>query len=698
MKSIKYEQIEKQYNGWVDYYRNNTERGKRFLDFVIANKQWDDDVVDNRENQNKESLTFNQVIKHLRRMQAQIGEIEFTLDIAATNDKYLDNVAEQYAFRLALNSILLSDDALNKFREAANKCLTYGWSFAEITFCYENDDTCNLIPDIVIHKDPSIAFWDKNAMNPTKVDGKFCGYCRTLTKQQLEEAYPSLKNASWIMPTNNRVFDYWWRECKDVEYVTLNNGVQKRRDLLTPDEKTMIDRKAKVKERGIDEIYYQRTCKGKVLEKPRKYPLQDLPLIYHPGMSEWSANDGEITTPYGFYTEGAQKLHNYSLSQAATQAKQLTSDKWLFSAEHVLTQSHKDNAKNINKRDGGLDFGGDIQKIRREQPAQLSQTIVELANITKQEIDEINGAMIDTQNAQQTVIAAKALDKITHNMEAINMYFEAGHIVFVNQIGKSYRQMIPELFTQERTLLVKKKDGSGQTIVINQDAGTGYLINNIKDINNNFHYEITAGPSSTMQKENTVKYLLETYSIQPTNPFFAATAHIFFRNLDSKDAAELERIAMAMGDENLIKYSQGEITLDEYKQAKQQAMKQQLQMQQQMSQLDPQVQSANAIAQAEHRKASADEFNAQTKRMQTMNDAQQKQSELKIKMVDMLMKDGYQTRQQDIDNLRAELDQNQQIIDSIKMGHDMQMAQGAQDMQAQQAQQGQNDTSTTETE
>jgi hypothetical protein len=671
MKSIKYEQIEKQYNGWVDYYKENKVRGEESVDFVIANNQWKDDVVTARENKNQESLTFNQIIKHLRRAHSQLGEIEFTLNISATNDKYQDNVAEQTAFRLVLNSILLNDEALDKFNAAGKKCLNYGWSFAEINYRYEDDNTCNLIPDIIIHKDPSIAFWDKNALHPTKVDGRFCGFCRTLSRQELEEAYPSLKKAGWLSPTNNKVYDSWWREYQEAEFVTLKNGTQKRRDLLTPDEKDNIDKKQAVKKRQICEIYFQRCCKGKVLESPRRFPLQDfLPLVYHPGMTEWHPKKGEITLPYGLYMEGAQKLHNYSLSQVASQAKTLTGDKYFFNGQHVSTQSQREAAKEINSRDGGFVFGGDVGTIRREQPAQISPTIIEVAGITKQEIDEVNGAMIDTQNAQQTVIAAKALDKITHNSEAINMYFMEGHIIFVNQIGKLYRQMIPELYTQERALIVKKKDGSGETIVINEDVGTGYLKNNIKDINNNFHYDISAGPSSTMQKENTVKYLLEAYNIPPQNPFFMATAHIFFRNLQSKDAGELERIASAMGDENLIKYSQGEMTLDEYKQAKQMAQQKQLQMQQQMSQLDPQVQSANAIAQAEHRKASADEFNAQTKRIQILNDAQQKQNDFKLKMWDLIMKDGQQSRQQDIDELRAQMEQNQQLIDLYRAEQD----------------------------
>jgi hypothetical protein len=689
MKSIKYEQIEKQYNGWVDYYKDNKASGKKMMDFVIANNQWDDDIVTARTNKNQESLTFNQIIKHLRRAHTQLGEIEFTLNIAATNDKYQNNVTEQTAFRLVLNSILLSDDALNKFNEAGKKCLNYGWAFAEINFKYEDDETCNLIPNIIIHKDPSIAFWDKNAMHPTKVDGRFCGFCRTLSKDELEEAYPALKKVGWLSASENKVYDYWWRNYKEVEYVTLYSGIQKRLDLLTPDEKSEIDKKAPIKTREICEIYFQRCCKGRILEKPRRFPLQDLPLVYHPGMTEWQPEKGEITLPYGLYMEGAQKLHNYSLSQVASQSKSLTGDKWLFESKHVQTQSQREAAKEINSRDGGFVFGPDIGTIRREQPAQISQTIVEVAGVTKQEIDEINGAMIDTQNAQQTVIAAKALDKITHNSEAINMYFMEGHIIFVNQIGKLFRQMIPELYTQERALLIKKKDGSGETIIVNQDAGTGYLINNIKDINNNFHYEISAGPSSTMQKENTVKYLLEAYNIPPQNPFFMATAHIFFRNLQTKDAAELERIAVALGDENLIKYAEGEMTMDEYKQAKAQQMQKQMEQQAEMAKNDPQAQGMIAAAQAETEKAKAMQFDSQTKRiaeanktqtdrMKLMQDAKNEMAKLQLEITKIQSQQSIAQANNDIELLQKRLDANQQIIETMHKQQELDMAQQAQ--------------------
>lgn len=661
MKAVKCEKIEKQYQGWLDHYSENKKRGEDAIDFFIANNQWEGYVVSERQARNQESLTFNLGIKHLRRAHTQMGEMEFNLDLSPINTKYQDNINETAAFRLLLNSILLNDDTLDKFNNAGKKCLNYGYAFAEVNFGYENHETLNLEPKLIIHKDPSIAFWDKNALEPTKVDGRFAGFCRTLTDKELIEKYPSLKKANWLKAKENKVYDYWWREYIDKEFVTLKTGVQKRVDLLTADDK--VEKNAKKIIKKICCIYYQRICGDKVLEEPDEFPTKDLPLVYHPGLTEWHPTKGDITLPYCVYMTGSQKLHNYLLSQAASQSKNCSSDKWLFGNEHVTTTTERENAQNINKRDGGFSFGGDLEKIRREQPAQISESLIELAQITKQEIDEINGAMIDTQNAQQTVIAAQALDKITHNMEAIQMYFMERHIVFVNQIGKLYRQMIPGLYTQERTLMVKKKDGVGQAVVINQDAGTGSLINNIKDINNNFYYEIKAGPSSTMQKENTLESLKEIYQIDPT--MFKATAHIFFRNLESKDSEELSRIAMALGDQSLIQYSQGEISLDDYKVAKTNEMQDKLKQQQMLASMDPQVQSANAVAAAEHRKAAAAEYNAQTGRIKAINDAEQKQQELKLQVVELVTTGDLERTKHQLEALNIQIKRNQQYIDAL---------------------------------
>lgn len=668
MKSVPYEKIEQEFKGWESTQTDNRQRGENAIDFFIADNMWDGSVVSSRESRNQESLTFNQTIKHLRRLYTQLAEIEFTLDLSPLTNQASEDVTETAALRLLLGSILLSDEVRTKLTSTGRKCADYGQAFIEVNFGYENYETLNLEPKLKLHKDPGIGFWDKNATHQTKIDGRFCGYLMMLTDKELIEKYPDVKDASWLKPSDNKVYNYWWRVYTETEYVTLKSGVEKRIDLLTGEDKANIkrgeNRKVISRPGQICEIYFQRSASRKVLEKPRKFPTQDLPLVYHPALTFWHPRHGDVSMPYLQYLMGAQKFHNYLLSQAATQSKSCNADKWFFSNEHVQTMTQRQNAQEINIRDGGFTFGGDIQTIQRHQPMQISQQLIELAGFTKQEIDEINGAMIDTQNAQQTVISAQALERITSNMEAINTWFLEGHICFVNTVGKLYRQMLPELYTQERTLMVRNQDGEGRAIVINQDAGTGKLINNIKDVNNNYAYEIKAGGNTTMQKKETIQSLENVYAIDPQ--MFRATSHIYFRNLQTKDAGELSRIAIALGDQALIKYSQGEINWNEYQQAKSQEQEQQMKTQMQTAQFDPQVQAAKALAEAQAMKARADEYNAETKRLEAINKAQQAQLELQMKYMLIMTGDNTENRKHELSELRVQIAQNQQMLDILR--------------------------------
>jgi hypothetical protein len=666
MKNPKYEDIRKKMEAWESHYSQNNERAKKGIDFYIAGNQWDEKVVTQRGQKNKESLTFNMGRKHLLRAITQLNEIEFSINLVPTNDAYNQRVEETNAFRLILGSILLNDETRQKMTEAGKNCLKAGYAYAEVTFRYADDDSMCLEPYLIVHKDYCNAFWDMSAPNPTKTDGRFCGRYQYVSGADLIKCYPSTKNKDWVKETGNRVVDYYYRDYETKDFILLNNGQYKSEELLTYDDKNNLGKGTsklpKRKTREICCIYKKRFCEEYDLESPKEYPTKGLPLIYHPGLTEWT-KDGDFTAPYCYHMDGAQKLHNYTLSQAATQAKQIAGPKYFFNKSHVMTQKSKRNAANINETEGSLTFDDDVSTVRREDPAQLSLTVVELSQIAKQEIDEINGAMIDSENAQQTVISGKALDKITHNTEIINAYFTASQIVFCNEVSKRYREMIPELYTEERTIIAKKKDGTGQAIVINQDAGTGDLINNIKDINNNFHYELTAGANSVMQRDNTNKLLMAAYAIDPT--LLKSTADILFRNSQSPDSGELELRAIASMDNNLIKFSQGEISLEQYQQIQQKKQAQAMQTQAQMASSNPQAQSAQMMAQAHTQKAMAEQYNAQTRRIETIGKLQEAQQNLQKDLVKLMLDHGSDQGYQEIEHIRNQLQLNQQYIDQL---------------------------------
>lgn len=684
MRNVKPDTICKQADAWLSSYEKNNARGKQAIVFTELGDQWNETEVSTRSNSNKESLTFNLDVRHLRRMKAQGREVEFSLNVAPTNKEYQENMEETNAFRLLLSSILLNDDMVSTFSGTLDRCLEYGYAFGEVNFEQEDEETLCSIPVLRFHKDPSVGFWDKNATTPTKIDGRFCGIKKKISKEEFLGKYPKFKNkCNFLKDQDNEFILYWYRDYDEANYLRLKSGIYKREDLLDDDDRENLATEEDVKNSDLEydgqkisealvrpgkvcKIYFTIICNEQVVVDPRVFPTDDLPVPYHPACTVWTEK-GEVTLPFTHHMQGAQKLHNYINSQIATISKSVGGDKWLFSDDHIIEADQANEAREINQREGSFRFSGDIATIRREPSAQLPQTMLEMSQLIKQELDEIGGAMMDAKSSDGAVVSRVALDKITHNMGIMNEHIIASHILWVNAIGRLIRQMIPRIFTEERTLLVKKKDGSADAITINQDLGTGMIKNNIKDINNNFHYEIKAGPSSTMQKENTIKYMTALYTVFPQ--LAPLTADIYFRNIESPDSPELERRVIASFiDPNLIKYSQGEITLEEYMQLKSQSQMQQLQMQTKLSELDPNVQATNNLAGAEHKKAAAQQFDAETKRMKMISDAQNNQEKLRVQLAEILQKGDMQSAQKEIDDIRAMLDASQQVIDLLNIG------------------------------
>lgn len=282
----------------------------------------------------------------------------------------------------------------------------------------------------------------------------------------------------------------------------------------------------------------------------------------------------------------------------------------------------------------------------------------------KQVVDEIGGAQIDQNNAQQTVISGVALDKITKNMRVINDEAMADHVLFFNDVGKLFGQMLPRVVTEERTLVVKMKDGTGKPIVINQALGTGEVGNDITDVNNKFEYEIKAGASSDVEKENMVRYLTQAYQIAPQ--LMSSTADIYFRNLNGKDAGELSMRALATIDVNLVQFSQGLITRAEYDQAMQKQQEQQQQQQKQALQNDPNYQSAVAMSAAETEKAKAAQKNSDTQRIKVLAEAIGKESDRDIATAKVLLQADQGSAAHAVDALNAQLAVNDQMIDRMR--------------------------------
>lgn len=697
MMKIEFETVKKQCEEWNSWYNKNNQRGRDDVLFYLGD-QAKVGPTTTRSNSNKETLICNLAAKQIKRASAQLMETEFSLNLAPANENSQNNVQESNAFRKVLNTIMLSDDNINKLVMCGDKCIKFGYSFLEINFEKRgNEDLC-LWPVFRLHNDPTIAFWDKSANHPTRIDGRFCGMKKIASKEEIYEKLwyiTKSKLDSCVHKEDNEIYYYWFREYQKAKYRLLKNGKYKKEDkinfeeddvlateedtkyifqALSEEEKYAQNNKPSplIKIEPVGCIYFQIFINEKSVMNPKMFPTDDLPLPYHHGLTEWEGNNSMRTIPLIDFLKDPQRLHNYLQSQIATIAKNSSSAKWFFNDDHILSESQQAEAKEINNLEGAFMFGGDLNAIKYFPPGELPMSMLQMAQLSKQEIDEIGGAMIDAQQSDATVISGVAIDKITHNVGLLNLFFLGAHINFVNTVGSLIRQMIPRIITEERTVIAKSKDGSGQAIIVNKDMGTGDIQNNIKDINNNFDYWIMPGPNSPMQKENTRKALQEFIAQNPQAS--ALIGDIVMRNMDTQDAGELERRIAANMDPSLIKYGSGEISLQDYQTGRQQQQQQQQQMQANAYKADPQYQASHEMAMSDSKKADAMQFDSQTKRMigveqektkrmQAMQQARENMQKIMLEFEQMKQDAGFEIGNQQLEMIEKQLKATQQLID-----------------------------------
>jgi hypothetical protein len=620
--------IKAQYEAYKEKHQDSFDRAKECVEFVETGCQWDEKIKAARAEAGKETLVANESLKHLRNAQEQCNQIKYGLNLTATNDPDGDNIEETNAFKMILSDIMTGESRTDTFRGSINNVLSRGRSVLFATYAYESSETLNKEIVIKRSKDNSTFFFDPNAQSPCKEDGAYFGFSNTLSGKRLVSLIPSLKGKDVVKKEDNVVIDYFYRVPTPCLFIQLTTGVFKREDLLESGDVPFKDPMGDpVTQKGnYDKIYFQRICNEKVIVKPQEFPIDDvLPIAFEYGLTVWTEDKGEQSFPFSYFLQDSQRLYNYVISSLATTVKASTADKYLLSASHVEGEQAQKEAQEINSRAGAFIFDGDPQTIVHLAPNPVNGNLLNLASVGKSTMDSLSGAMMTSNPVDGGgQITGVGLDKLTALMNAMLSQVIKAHIHAINVIGKAVRQMIPKIYTEQRTLVVADPSGGKQSVQINvpMESGNGF-INNIRDINSDFHYEITASVDDEQKKEVTLNALQALWQADPAT--VSQTADIYVRNLDIPDGSELERRISSNIPLQLIEYSQGKISDQQFQQWQQQ----QQAPQQQVQQL--QMQLAQSKAQNESLESQVKQFDAQTKRQEAQTKQFSMLQELQIK-------------------------------------------------------------------
>jgi hypothetical protein len=613
---VKYtpEKIFKLYEGWKDYMDSSWERGKQNLSFVEASQQ---EAQQETQSNSKEQFVFNISHKILKTAQANGKDIDLSLMLAAPSS---DDKEEQQTFKLLIDQIMLNGKSLAALSACLDKVYAFGQGVFQIKNVRENEKTLNQVLQIENVEDVTQTFFDFKSLSPTFHDGNFCGRVYKMSRKKLVSIYKNLNK--YKLNDECEVVDFWFKERKQANFVALTSGQYKREDLVDEMRETILEEPPR--KGWVTSISYVRAIKGypNLLEKKTRLPFDMLPMVFNYGGSVWTGSQYE-TFPLGWNLRDTQILLNYSGSLLGDIMKSTQADKWLFNPEHVQSKEAKESANEINAREGGLVFTGNLQTIRREPSQQLPPALGQLFTELQSMMQNIAGSYFDENSSKIKAMSGVALDKMFNRADLVQNPVIVAHLNTINVLGCILQSMIPVYYRENRTLSVKDEGGKLKKIEINapepQPGGAVIIKNNVKDLHNKYEYQVKAAPSMRLQKQNTQVELGALYKMYP--PAIAQTVDIYANSLDIPNASTISRRLSANIPEALVGYGNGEITLQQLQQEVSQKQAQAQQQQAQAAATSPQGQYLTAKTQGEEARAQTAQFAAHTARIKEIETA-----------------------------------------------------------------------------
>ena len=594
---------------WESYMADSWKRGTDNIDFIEKSEQC---AID-KKSLTFEALTFNFMYKLLKTAQAHAKDLELSLSLVSLQGC---NPPETKTFKKLVNQLMMNEDNLKAFRQSLDKVYEFGQAVLHIKNVREDESTLNNVLKIENIEDVTTTFFDKYSSCRNFHDGNYCGRSYRISADKLRKLYPKLKNST--LPKICEVMDFWSKQKKQTQYVLLETGEYKREDLVDPARDSLSY--ALPPKKGIyTTISYVRVVKeyDGFLEKENNMEIDFLPLIFDAGGVVWDATDKKyITYPFGWHLKDTQLMINYAGSVMADLMKSTTGDRWFFNPNHLQGDDGQATAEEINTREGGMIFTGDLATIRRETPQQLPPAMVEVFNQLQTTIQSLAGSYFENDGAKIKAVSGVALDKLFNRIDLIQNPVIVAHLETVNIVGKVLQKMIPLYYREERHISTQCDDGTMDVLVINkkeeQPGGIVLIANNIRDLRNKYEYRILISPSRRLQNQNIQIELQSIYKLFPQAA--QTTIDLYVKTLDVPIADTIAKRLEVNIPQDIIKYGDGEISYQQFQQQRQQQMQQAQKSQAQAMEHNPQSQYLQAKANSEVSRASTDAFKAQTER------------------------------------------------------------------------------------
>lgn len=545
----------KRFNSWNGYFNENIVRGKDDMNFVLRD-QWT--AVERSEFSRlfKPAMTFNKLYDPVKKVAGEQRKNKPDIIVRSLTGKASQEQINLRADLIRTISYQSQNDLV--YQTAFKSALMMGFGAFQICLDYESPKSFNQVIKYDLIPDATRTAFDPTALKPHKGDGNFCGRYYVFTRDEFFATYPYVTNPvsyidpymlldfQWQTRDTITVADYFTKEwfplilykLQDGRVVTeeeldeINENYKIQKKITEGSEVGRIierERPIVVNERQTQDyrIMHYRMIRNQIIDFS-EWPSKHLPIIFTDGDSYY-IEGRQYTKSFVHEARDAQKCINYFGSEIAAEVKNRRREQWLGTPDNI--SGYEQDWRNPELQMGILRAKPDPktgQMPVKQSPWDLSPAIMQNFQRATQDVREILG-FSETEALQGRDISGKARRerKLEGSMSAYVFFDNMNQAV--EQGGRVVNDLLQYIVGKdERTMIISKKDGKTQTVVINEKMPDGSIRNDLGI--GDFDVEIDSGPSFAVQKEIALEFLQTTLAANPQ--IFPLIADLWAKNLD----------------------------------------------------------------------------------------------------------------------------------------------------------------------
>jgi len=647
-KKISDEEKNKIIKGFMeDFDLSFTSESRNRIDMVddlrfAALDQWPRDIQIERKD--RPMLTLDHIGQSVRKI---LGNIRINMPSIKIDpvddgaDKETADVLEDLT-----RQIEQSSNARNAYINAAKTQVKCGYGVWRVNTIVNQDDIFD--QDIVILplKNPFTAYYDPDAIQPQKQDGRFWIISETLSKKQFESQFPDVEvplgiprqgigetQTRWYDSDSVRIGEYFVKSKKTRNITQLSNGIVVNTDDITDDDIALYQAQGvtPVKDRDVemDVIDWYKLTAFEILEHI-EWPSKLFPII--PVFGEEENIEGE-TFIRGIVraAKDPQRMYNYWNSAAAETIALQPKAPFLVTKDQIKNyKPFWERANTDNLPYLPYEPDGKAPPPQRLAPPTMQSGLLQQAAISANDIQQATGVFEASTGALPEQRSGRAVVALQQEADLGQSLFMDNLAGAIEHTGRVVLDLIPKYYDTQRVIRLRGEDSGTRFVEINKPILTpdGLKIQN--DLTRGkYDVRVGVGPSFRTRRIEAAASMVELARVFPQ--VLQVAGDLVAKNLDWPGADEMaERLRKLL--------PPGIAEEEELTPEQQQAIAQQQQQQQQMQQQAIQLEFADKQANIDN--TIADTATKQAKAVNTFSETEQNDVENAVQLAELAAAQG----------------------------------------------------------